>query len=65
MKLGRVWEQPAASIFFQSEDKSKQFPPERYPLGREIPTDRNVVNQPRENMDCNAICLKDTSILVF
>jgi len=59
VNFGRVWEQPSTYIFFQSEDKSKQFPPKRYLLRRHIPKDRNVNNHPRQNIDCNVICLKN------
>jgi len=59
VKFGRVWEQPATSIFFQSEDKSKQFSPKRFLLRRRIPKDRNVNSHPRENNDCNVIFLTD------
>jgi hypothetical protein len=59
IRFGRVWEQPATSIFFRSEDKSKQYAPKRYLLRRHIPKDRNVNDHPRENVDCNVIFLKD------
>jgi len=59
VKFRRVWEQPATSIFLQSEDKSKQFPPKRYLLRRHIPKERNVNHHPRKNIDCSVICMKD------
>lgn len=67
VQSGRAWEEPAESIFLQSEEKSnsllRNVTSYIKTTRRRIPEDRNINIHLRENIKCHVICPKE--ILVF